>query len=66
MLLVLIQGKKLQINCCTDERLFWIDQQTRAVFTEANVFNANANVMLLITFLHEIIPIGCPNFHPNV
>ena len=41
---------------------FWIDQQMRAVFREANVFNANANVMLLITFLHEIIPTGRRNF----
>ena len=45
---------------------FWIDRQTRAVFTEANVFNANANLMLLITFVHEIIPTGGWNFYPNV
>ena len=45
---------------------FWIAQQTREVFTEANVFNANANLMLLITFVHEIIPAGGWNSYPNV
>lgn len=45
---------------------FWIDNKTRAIFTEANVYNANTNLLLLITFVHEIIPTGAWNYYPYV
>jgi len=45
---------------------FWIDRKTRAIFTEANIYNANTNMLLMITFLHEILPTGGWNYYPNV
>lgn len=45
---------------------FWIDRRTRAIFTEVNLYNANTNMMLFITFVHEILPTGGWTFYPNV
>ena len=32
----------------------WIDRYTRALFIEANIYNANTNLMLIVTMLHEV------------
>jgi len=37
---------------------FWVDRYTRAIISEANIYNANTNLMLIVTFLHEILPTG--------
>ena len=37
---------------------FWVDRYTRAIITEANIYNANTNLLLIATFLHEILPTG--------
>ena len=41
---------------------FWVDRYTRALFTEANIYNANTNLLMIVTILHEIIPTGGWNF----
>ena len=45
---------------------FWIDRYTRAIFTEVNIYNANTNLLLTVTFLHEILPTGGWNYFHNV
>ena len=45
---------------------FWVDRYTRALFTEINIYNANTNLLLIVTFLHEILPTGGWNFYTNV
>eukprot|EP00794_Sanderia_malayensis_P008930 gene8930-9882_t len=45
---------------------FWIDQYTRAVFVELNLYNANTNLMMIVTYLSEILPTGGWNYFDNV
>ena len=45
---------------------FWIDRYTRALFTEVNIYNANTNLLLIVTIVHEIIPTGGWNFWYNI
>lgn len=45
---------------------FWVDRYTRAIITEANIYNANTNLMLIVTFLHEILPTGGWSFYYNI
>ncbi|XP_065658368.1 uncharacterized protein LOC100211692 isoform X4 [Hydra vulgaris] len=45
---------------------FWVDRYTRALFTEMNLYNANTNMMLIVTYLHEILPTGGWNFYSNI
>ena len=45
---------------------FWVDRYTRALFTEINIYNANTNLLLTTTFLHEILPTGGWNYYHNV
>ena len=33
---------------------FWLDKYTRGIITEVNLYNANTNLMLIVTLLHEI------------
>ena len=40
------------------ELLGWIDQQTRAVFIEFSLFNANLNVFAYCTIVFELLPTG--------
>ena len=43
--------------------LFFI---TAGLLTEANVYNANTNLLILVTIVHEIIPTGGWNFWYNI
>ena len=45
---------------------FWIDRYTRAVFVEFNIYNANTNLMMIVTLLSEIIQTGGWNYFYNV
>ena len=45
---------------------FWVDRYTRAILTEANLYNTNTNLMLIVTFLHEILPTGGWSFYYNI
>lgn len=45
---------------------FWVDRYTRAIITEANIYNANTNLLLIVTFLHEILPTGGWSFYYNI
>lgn len=45
---------------------FWLDRYTRSIVTETNIYNANTNLLLIVTFLHEIIPTGGWNFFYNI
>ena len=45
---------------------FWIDRYTRALLVEANIYNANTNLLMIVTILHEIIPTGGYNFWYNI
>nr|XP_047143727.1 uncharacterized protein LOC100197078 [Hydra vulgaris] len=47
-------------------KFFWVDRYTRALFTEINIYNANTNLMLIVTFLHEMLPTGGWHFYTNV
>jgi len=55
---------KLMLYAMKDN--FWIDRYTRAIFTEANIYNANSNLLLILTLVHEILPTGGWNYFPNV
>ena len=48
------------------KKKFWIDRYTRAVFTEINIYNANTNLMQIVTILHEVLPTGGWNFYSNI
>ena len=41
---------------------FWVDRYTRALFVETNIYNANTNLLMIVTILHEILPTGGWNF----
>lgn len=45
---------------------FWIDRFTRAIILEANIYNANTNLMLMVTFAHEILATGGWEYFSNV
>lgn len=45
---------------------FWVDRYTRALFVESNIYNANTNLLLIVTMLHEILPTGGWNFFTNI
>ena len=45
---------------------FWVDRYTRALFLEANIYNANTNLLMIVTILSEIIPTGGYNFWYNI
>ncbi|XP_065658340.1 uncharacterized protein LOC100206152 isoform X5 [Hydra vulgaris] len=45
---------------------FWVDRYTRALFTEINIYNANTNLMLIVTILHEVLPTGGYVYYSNV
>ena len=45
---------------------FWIDKQTRAIFTEINIYNANTNLLLIVTFVNEILPTGGWGYFENI
>ncbi|XP_031568597.1 polycystic kidney disease protein 1-like 2 [Actinia tenebrosa] len=36
----------------------WIDQYTRAIFTEINIYNVDVNLLCVITLLYEFLPSG--------
>ena len=40
------------------EKLKWVNNQTRAVFFEFAVYNANINLFGVVTFIAEFIPGG--------
>ena len=39
-------------------KLKWLDETTRGVFTEINVYNANVNLLCVVSLLYEQIPTG--------
>ena len=45
---------------------FWIDRYTRAIFVELNIYNANANLMMIVTYVSEILQTGGWNYFDNV
>ena len=45
---------------------FWVDRYTRALITEANIYNANTNLLLLVTILHEVLPTGGWSMYYNI
>ncbi len=45
---------------------FWIDEYTRAIFVELNIYNANTNLMMIVTYVSEILPTGGWNYFDNV
>ena len=56
-------SKKILTNL---RNFFWVDRYTRSLITEANIYNANTNLLLIVTFVHEIIPTGGWNFYYNI
>ncbi|XP_065066412.1 uncharacterized protein LOC135692255 [Rhopilema esculentum] len=70
-------GSSYAVSVGPDERIsrliikdmkdnFWIDRYTRAVFVEFNIYNANTNLMMIVTLLSEVLQTGGWNYFYNV